>query len=104
MNHATLPTQFNEQETSRMPNLKSLGKFRISARSEIVREYHKEYMARNGYKDVQEIQCGFDDSKRIGKQYYITGFFGWSQGYGSWDSALKDIARRHGFKYEEINK
>ena len=52
---------------------------------------------------LQEIECGFSKTQTLGKQYYVDGFFGVSQGYASLNDAMDDIARRHGFTFVEVS-
>ena len=57
---------------------------------------------RNDIEPTQVIECGFSKVDALGKQYYVDGFFGMSQKYGSWDDALEDTARRCGFTFVNV--
>ena len=53
--------------------------------------------------EIQVIQCHYFEHEDNRKQYSIEGWFGYSQAYANWDDALRDIAHRHSFKYEQIS-
>ena len=55
-----------------------------------------------GTEPVREevIECG-----HWGKQYYVDGFFGeYHRKYASWDDAMDDIAKRHGFTFVYVGE
>ena len=59
-----------------------------------------------GIEPVREevIEYGYWHPAELGKQYYVDGFFGMSQKYASWDDAMEDTARRHGFTFVYVGE
>ena len=63
----------------------------------------KHYREQPEWNPIQVVNCHYHYWDSEDEAYAISGFFGYSTGYKSWQVALDDIARRHGFSYSIID-